>query len=125
VAVLCTLTWPLCTPSCSQVVLPLWRQQRPSLLVEAAEVVAAEGEGEKVFPATAAPASGPQPATFGAPGEPLVVLRLTGYVRGAGLSANQAVTLPGECLAHGFLKTAPTAIVALPLGFDLYPAVLG
>ncbi len=52
--------------------LPLWRQHRPALLVEHAAFAA-------------------QPAAPQAAG----LLRLTGWVRGAGLSANQLVTVPG------------------------------
>lgn len=54
---------------------PHWRQQRPSLLVEGAEFVPADA------------AAGGAAATG--------TLLLRGYVRGAGLSANQAVHIAG------------------------------
>lgn len=53
-------------------VLPHWRQQRPALTVEAAEYLPA---------ATGGPAAG--------------LLSLTGWVRVAGLSANQLLTIEG------------------------------
>ena len=51
--------------------IPVWRQQRPSLLVEIAEPCNIDGTG--------------------APG-----LVLTGYVRCTGLSANQNLHIPGD-----------------------------
>ncbi|GIL79816.1 hypothetical protein Vretifemale_9103 [Volvox reticuliferus] len=67
---------------------PLWRQHRPGIMVERAEyeplhVGSAAGPGPSAG-LTAAPAAGA--------GGTLVVY---GYVRGAGLSANQLITVPG------------------------------
>lgn len=62
--------------------LPVWRRQRPSLLVEAAAY-------------TPDPSSSPPPHDASSSSAAAGVLALTGWVREAGLSANQLVTVPG------------------------------
>lgn len=65
--------------------LPMWRQQRPFLMAEAARLVSGSS------------------ASTSAPGEePKVSLSIDGFVRALGISANQAVHVPG---AGDFLMT--------------------
>jgi hypothetical protein len=71
-----------------QITLPQWRQQRPALMVECAAVAPATPEQQAAAEQAAA-------AAGVAAGEATVLLRLTGYVRAAGLSASQAMTVPG------------------------------
>jgi hypothetical protein len=87
---------------------PLWRQQRPSLLLERAafepSTADASAAAAAAAPADAAAgAASPGPASLAAAaaaggdgsGGVVGALTLWAYVRGVGLSANQLVTLPG------------------------------
>ncbi|GIL52662.1 hypothetical protein Vafri_8489 [Volvox africanus] len=67
---------------------PLWRQQRPGIMVERAEY---EPLCEESVPGPG-PSAGLTASPGAGAGGTLVVY---GYVRGAGLSANQLVTVPG------------------------------
>ncbi|GLI68047.1 hypothetical protein VaNZ11_012370 [Volvox africanus] len=67
---------------------PLWRQQRPGIMVERAEY--------EPLPEESAAGPGPSAEFTASPGAgPGGTLVVYGYVRGAGLSANQLVTVPG------------------------------
>ncbi|KAG2501525.1 hypothetical protein HYH03_000032 [Edaphochlamys debaryana] len=71
---------------------PLWRQQRPGVMVEKAEYEPeAAGPGPSSVAAAAAAAGGGEGGAAGGGG----VLTVYGFVRGTGLSANQLVTVPG------------------------------
>lgn len=69
---------------------PTWRRQRPALMIEAAEVTPDPPEAATLHP---------EPNCVKAAGEAAsgetVTLTLTGWVRAAGLSANQLLSIPG------------------------------
>jgi pre-rRNA-processing protein TSR1 len=67
---------------------PLWRRARPAILVQEASFQLDAADTNAAAAAAAAEDAAPAVPAAG-------VLRLTGYVRGAGLSANQLVTVPG------------------------------
>lgn len=67
---------------------PIWRQQRPNILVESADFERGVNQSDE----------GGAPSTSGTPGDctkDTGVLKLTGYIRGALLTANQIITAPG------------------------------
>ncbi|GLC40690.1 hypothetical protein PLESTB_000032300 [Pleodorina starrii] len=74
---------------------PLWRQQRPGVMVERAEYepLPAESSAAGPGPSSAAAAAAAGGGAAGSAGGGTLVVY--GYVRGAGLSANQLVTVPG------------------------------